>query len=626
MADTDAGMKDGSLRVKFVALWSLLLLAKIVLAARLPLFVDEAFYAWESRHPAWAYSDLPGLTAALIGLGRWLGGEHPLAVRAGFLVLGAAIPWLVVRITRRWFGAEAGWRAGVLAMLLPLSGLLGLLALPDVPLVFAALLCLDALARLRERVDAAGIATLAMALAIGALSHYRFAVVVFAGFVGVVCDARSRRLLRSPGFWLAIAIGAAAWLPLLQWNLAHAGAGLQFQLVDRNPWAFDRKGLAWPVIQALAVTPVVFAWLVVSGWRLPALRRREPDAPWGLLLGIAAVSVAGYFVLGLFADHERVSFHWPLAGWLVLVVAAAGQGVPVSTAWRRVGVGIAALVVMLVLAWLFAATFADARSRLAATRAYPMDFAGTREIQRAVTQALRPGERIVADNFEIAAQLVHEHGDATVRVLDHSLNHKHGRAPQLALWQVVWRAEDAADPRPLLLVIEDSATSLKDRLSRYHAACTDLGPLPPPAIVDIDGGKKRYLLFHLAHARPGVACIAPAIAQIDFPAPGAHVAPVFDVAGWAFKDGIGVARVEVTLDDKPVDDATYGKPLPHVAAFWKISTDPAQPRVGFVATVDARHLAAGVHRLGMVVHGVDGSREPWPAQDVVIDGVADAKD
>ena len=44
----------------FIALWALLLLAKIVLAARLPLFVDEAFYWQEGQHLAWAYSDLPG--------------------------------------------------------------------------------------------------------------------------------------------------------------------------------------------------------------------------------------------------------------------------------------------------------------------------------------------------------------------------------------------------------------------------------------------------------------------------------------------------------------------------------------------------------------------------------------
>jgi 4-amino-4-deoxy-L-arabinose transferase-like glycosyltransferase len=110
MTDRDAGMKGGSLRVKFVASWCVLSVVKLLLAARLPLFVDEAFYAWESRHLAWAYSDLPGLTAWLIAAGRAIGGEHVLSVRVVFVALGAAIPWLVVRIAARWFGTEAGWR------------------------------------------------------------------------------------------------------------------------------------------------------------------------------------------------------------------------------------------------------------------------------------------------------------------------------------------------------------------------------------------------------------------------------------------------------------------------------------------------------------------------------------
>ena len=49
----------------FITLWAAVALLKCALAVRLPLFVDEAFYWQESRHPAWAYSDLPGLTAWL---------------------------------------------------------------------------------------------------------------------------------------------------------------------------------------------------------------------------------------------------------------------------------------------------------------------------------------------------------------------------------------------------------------------------------------------------------------------------------------------------------------------------------------------------------------------------------
>ena len=85
----------------FLALWGSLLVAKLLLAARLPLFVDEAFYWQEGRHLAWAYSDLPALTAWLARLGTALGGTHPLALRLPFLLLAALLPWLVVRIARR---------------------------------------------------------------------------------------------------------------------------------------------------------------------------------------------------------------------------------------------------------------------------------------------------------------------------------------------------------------------------------------------------------------------------------------------------------------------------------------------------------------------------------------------
>ena len=56
----------------FIGAWVILTLVKLVVAARLPLFVDEAFYWQEGQHLAWAYSDLPGLTA-------WLG---PACIRA----------------------------------------------------------------------------------------------------------------------------------------------------------------------------------------------------------------------------------------------------------------------------------------------------------------------------------------------------------------------------------------------------------------------------------------------------------------------------------------------------------------------------------------------------------------
>ena len=81
----------------FVAVWTIVTVVKVAIAARLPLFVDEAFYWQEGQHLAAAYSDLPGLTAWLTRLGVELGGHHVLAVRAPFLLIAAVLPWLVAR-------------------------------------------------------------------------------------------------------------------------------------------------------------------------------------------------------------------------------------------------------------------------------------------------------------------------------------------------------------------------------------------------------------------------------------------------------------------------------------------------------------------------------------------------
>ena len=109
-------MQDNA-RTTFIALWAVVLLLKVVLAACLPLFVDEAFYWQEGQHLAMAYSDLPGMTAWLTRIGVAFGGNNTLALRAPFLLVAACIPWLVARITAREFNAIQGWQAGSFALL-----------------------------------------------------------------------------------------------------------------------------------------------------------------------------------------------------------------------------------------------------------------------------------------------------------------------------------------------------------------------------------------------------------------------------------------------------------------------------------------------------------------------------
>ncbi len=597
----------------FLALWAGLLLAKLLLAARLPLFVDEAFYWQEGRHPAWAYSDLPALTAWLARLGTAVGGEHPLALRLPFLLLSALLPWLVQRIAAREFGQAAGWQAGSYAMLLPLAGTLGLLALPDVPMVLATLLCMDAGTRLLRGVTAGAALELALGLGIGALCHYRFIAVIGVGALALLLLPAGRQVLRDPRVIVALAFGAVAWLPLLGWNYGNAEAGLRFQLVDRHPWTFHADGAWFLLEQALLVTPLLFAALLLAAAR--QWRGGSTVTRYFALLGV--LMIGGFFVLGFFADTERVSFHWPLPGWFALLPLLPGvlRGWP---EWlRRSTAVVAALGLLAMLGYYAAVSNPVLRAQASDTKAYPANFAGWQPLAEAVREqrARMPADTVLlADNFKIGAELGFALRDPDIPVLPHPLNAKHGRAPQLALWGLRVERREALGARPLLLVVGATDVAYKHLLERYHALCDMLGPLPPPRVVSADHGRQRFLLFALGRERAAGPCTTPAMGWIDVPGPGAAVGRRFEVAGWAFKDGVGIDAVEVTLDGKVVATADYGSERPHVAAFWKISTDAAHPDVGFRALVELPPGMSGTHWLGLRLHGTDGSIEPWPGQ------------
>jgi 4-amino-4-deoxy-L-arabinose transferase-like glycosyltransferase len=614
-----AGQEPGPVRRGFWALWSAVLLLKLVVAARLPLFVDEAFYWQEGRHLAAAYSDLPGLTAWLTRLGVALGGEHAFALRAPFLFLAALVPLLVVRITSREFGEKYGWQAGCFALLLPLAGTLGLLALPDAILALATLLCADAGARLLREVGAAAALELALGLTLGALSHYRFIAVIGVGFIALLLLPDGRRALRDVRVWTAIALGASAWVPLLAWNLDNADAGLRFQLVDRHPWAFHADGVAFLAIQALMVTPLLFVALVHASWRgrngvLPASR---------YFASLGGLVVLGFFALGFFADTERVSFHWPLPGYLALLpllpalLSRWPRWLRAAT-WLIAGLGLLAM-----LAFYSALSMPQVRARSAADKFYQSNFAGWDDLAAATRRRLEqmpPGTRILADSFKVGAELGFALGQPDIPVLDHPLNHKHGRAPQLRLWGLQHEGGREWSKAPTLLVVGITEVSYKDLLRRYHALCGMVGPLPPPQVLNIDHGRQRFALFALESDREG-ACTAPAMAWIDAPVGGATVGREFDLRGWAFKDGVGLAAIDVLLDGQVVASAQYGQRYPDLQKAWPETNDPQHPNVGFGAKVDLRERAdvkAGRHWLGLRLHGRDGSLEDWSEQPIDI--------
>ncbi|KRE93802.1 4-amino-4-deoxy-L-arabinose transferase [Frateuria sp. Soil773] len=505
-------------RAAFVILFAALLLAKLAIACTLSPFGDEAFYWQESRRLAWGYSDLPPLTAWLIRLGESVAGHGLFGMRWPFLLLGSALPWLVVALARHAFDARAGWQAGLLCLLLPLAGTLGVLALPDVPLTVAILLALYALLRAMAEDRAWQWWLLGLALAACWVTHYRAAMPMLVGLLLFALTPRGRAQWRRGGFWLAMALASLGLVPLAVSNWQQRGAGVAFQLVERNPWRFHADALVQPLEQALACTPLLYALLLWAAWR--CWKRRSEGAPWDVFAVASLGFIVLYFLLGLFADDLRFRAHWPLPGYLPLLAAlpALWRGTP--RGWRRfvaAAGGLAALGLALGLGYLALAASSQGAGLLANAKAFPGNFVGWRESAAAARELLeRQPAVLVADNFMLAAELdfALDRGQP-VYALDNPLNVKHGRAPQLAIWrydEAGLRAAHAS--QPVLLAVDEGALRERERAAWLGSVCARIADLRPVRRLSLFGGRKRIAFYRgtvppsaLSPGAPAASCL-----------------------------------------------------------------------------------------------------------------------
>jgi len=500
-------------RDAFVTAFVGLLAIKLLIACTLSPFGDEAFYWMESRRLAWGYSDLPPLTAWLIRLGESIAGHSLIGMRWPFLLLGSVLPWLVVWFAREAFDRRAGWQAGLLCLALPLAGSLGVLALPDVPLTVAIMLAMLALLRAMRGNRVSDWILLGLALGMAWATHYRAAMAMLAGLLLLLITERGRLQWRRGGLWLALLLAALGLVPLAISNWQQRGAGIAFQLVERNAWQFQVDALVQPLEQAVACTPLLYGMLLWAAWM--CWRRRKEGTPWDLIAVVSLSFIVLYFGLGLFADDLRFRAHWPLPGYLPLLAAlpVLWRTQAVKRGWRGFAwfaFALAAIGQVSGMAYLGLAASRDGATTLASLKAFPSNFVGWRESADSARELLRDKPAVlVADNFMLAAELNFQLGAGQpVYALDSPLNVKHGRAPQLAAWQ--WdegglRHTHAGER--VLLAVDETALRERERAAWLGSVCERIENLQPLVRLSLFAGRKRIAFY--AGRVPGAASPVP---------------------------------------------------------------------------------------------------------------------
>ncbi len=598
----------------FMGLWLLLAILKLALATQLPLFGDEAFYWWESRWPAWSYSDLPPLTAWLIGLGSVVPGAE-LAVRWPFLLLGLLLPWQVVWLAHASHGAAVAWTAGILSLVLPLAFAVGVMAVPDVVMaclsVAAAHLLLLALA---PPVRARPWLLLGVVLGLGMLCHYRFAALPLVIAVVVLLHAHGRAALRTPWPWLAALIAATTLLPLWWFNAGHDYAGLRFQLLDRHPWTWQSDGWLQLAEQALVVGPVL-AWIMVATmWRL---WRRRPLAGKDMTLAVLASGLwLLFFALGFVADNERFRWHWQLPAYLAALPLVAASWPSWPRRVRAVALAVCGLVTALVMAYFAAGMWPSPQAGWFDGKRFPANFSGWREVaawQHGTDAGTAP---VIVDNFMLGAALTFymapERRDA-VRVLDDPLNTRHGRAAQLAIWSLDESALASQPPAPGWLLAEETARRFSDRWDWYQSLCKRFTGLRLDGVLDLFDGRKRFVRWRHDGYSTQAQCDTAALPPLgwvdesrDVHRPGEPIL----VSGWVVQAGQGIESVQVHVAGQPVISATRTQPAAWAIQNWGELGDPAGEQLGFRVVLDTRDWTPGAYAYRVEARRPDGL--VWP--------------
>ena len=259
--------------------WGLLALAlaRVLVLPAFEVVPQEAYYAFWASHPALSYFDHPPLLAWSLAAAFSLFGRHELVLRAVPFLYTLVSQAGFVLLARRFVPAGVG-RAALLFCTTGAVTLLSLVALPDAPLVCAWTLALLALAAacFEGARWAWPVAGLLMGLAFDA--KYTGAALPVGLVLFLVASPAHRRLWRTPGPYLALAVAQLVALPVYIWNAQHGWASFLFQTTGRAQSAAGlgvRHLLALLCTQAVLLLPPLFVVLGVTLARgVRALLRR----------------------------------------------------------------------------------------------------------------------------------------------------------------------------------------------------------------------------------------------------------------------------------------------------------------------------------------------------------------
>jgi hypothetical protein len=275
-------------------------------------FRDELYYLACTEHLAWGYVDHPPLSIAILRVWRAIAGDSLVALRFVPALAGAAVLYVTARTARALGGGTLGAAiAGGAVLVAP--GFLAVHRLYSMNAIDHLVWAIVAALAVRiadEPEDRRAWIGLGIALGLGGLNKWSVAWLAPGIAVGFVAVPQTRRMLRTPWPWLAVAIAAVLVAPHVSWEVGHRWPTLEFM---KN--ALEHKYVAHSairfVVECLLLANPAMAVVVVAGVVAPLVRWRRAGPE--RVLAIAFAIVFAILASSRSAKAEYVLSALPLA-------------------------------------------------------------------------------------------------------------------------------------------------------------------------------------------------------------------------------------------------------------------------------------------------------------------------
>lgn len=284
-----------------------LFLFQVLVASGFELAHDEAYYWLYSRNLDFGYFDHPPFVGVVIRLFSFLP-HSELAVRLGFIVLQFASLFLLLGLTTN----------SLITVLLffsfPLASFTGLLALPDIPLLFMTAVYCWGLKRYLEKDNLSNSLLLGLSIALLFYAKYHGVLLVF---FTLLADPK---LVLRKSFYLVTAVALVVFFPHMWWQYKHDFPTIRYHFLERPKSSFSvGRSLEFIGLQiglaGVFAGPLVW-WEVVKNRTATVFARAMKFVSIGTVL---------FFLFSSFS--KKVEANWTIFLAIPLIYLAADKSV-----------------------------------------------------------------------------------------------------------------------------------------------------------------------------------------------------------------------------------------------------------------------------------------------------------